>query len=142
MDQADMDLVSGVESRLAKLTEERDALASKLDSAHAAMQDMADAAQSRIKELETRLDKIVAAARSLLAESNIENCPQCEAGSWGAWKDLSALLVERQSTEKVRLLDDGFGNMWYMCKRADCGLEVVRPGKVQCGRCEKVPIAV
>lgn len=30
MDQVDMDLVSGVESRLAKLTEERDALASKL----------------------------------------------------------------------------------------------------------------
>lgn len=28
-------------------------------------------------------------------------------------------------------LDDGFGNQWPKCK-ADCRLEIVRPGKVQC----------
>ena len=30
-------------------------------------------------------------------------------------------------------LDDGFGNEWLTCG-ADCGLEVVRPGQVQCTR--------
>ena len=28
-------------------------------------------------------------------------------------------------------LDDGFGNVWVLCK-PDCRLEIVRPGKVQC----------
>jgi len=28
-------------------------------------------------------------------------------------------------------IDDGFGNVWVLCK-PDCRLEVVRPGKVQC----------
>jgi len=28
-------------------------------------------------------------------------------------------------------VEDGFGNCWFRCK-ADCGLEVMRPGKVQC----------
>jgi hypothetical protein len=27
---------------------------------------------------------------------------------------------------------DGFGNVWNKCLRADCSLQVVRPGKVQC----------
>ena len=31
-----------------------------------------------------------------------------------------------------RTVEDGFGGEWIMCERADCGLEVVRPGKVQC----------
>lgn len=31
-----------------------------------------------------------------------------------------------------RTLDDGFGNIWHKCERSDCGMEVVRPGKVQC----------
>jgi len=30
------------------------------------------------------------------------------------------------------MLDDGFGNCWEKCNKEDCGLEVVRPGKVQC----------
>lgn len=33
------------------------------------------------------------------------------------------------------LLADGHGNEWSRCDRADCGLEIVRPGKVQC-RCD------
>lgn len=33
-------------------------------------------------------------------------------------------------TEDV--LDDGFGNQWHKCEKPDCGLEIVRPGKVQC----------
>ena len=28
-------------------------------------------------------------------------------------------------------IEDGFGNCWAKCKE-DCGLEIVRPGKVQC----------
>jgi hypothetical protein len=35
-----------------------------------------------------------------------------------------------------RLLDDGFGNVWEKCDHEDCALEIVRPGKVQCERCE------
>lgn len=31
------------------------------------------------------------------------------------------------------VLDDGFGNIWYRC-RPVCGMEIVRPGKVQCTR--------
>lgn len=34
-------------------------------------------------------------------------------------------------------LDDGFGNVWAKCDRADCQLQIVRPGKVQCSRCEE-----
>lgn len=40
--------------------------------------------------------------------------------------DLAATLDERCS------LNDGFGNEWDLCDRRDCGLEIVRPGKVQC----------
>jgi hypothetical protein len=29
-------------------------------------------------------------------------------------------------------ISDGFGNEWSLCDRQPCGLEVVRPGKVQC----------
>ncbi len=42
-----------------------------------------------------------------------------------------AAVVERRA-----LLDDGFGNQWKKCERSDCGLEIVRPGKVQCGVCD------
>jgi len=35
------------------------------------------------------------------------------------------------SNDKPEMLDDGFGNQWPMC-RADCALQIVRPGKVQC----------
>ena len=35
-------------------------------------------------------------------------------------------------TDANRAIDDGFGNSWGLCERPDCGLEVVRPGKVQC----------
>ena len=30
------------------------------------------------------------------------------------------------------VVDDSFGNAWDKCERFDCGLHVVRPGKVQC----------
>jgi hypothetical protein len=32
-------------------------------------------------------------------------------------------------------LDDGFGNVWFKCSDRECGLEIVRPGKVQCELC-------
>ena len=31
-----------------------------------------------------------------------------------------------------RTVEDGFGNVWSLCDRPNCALEVVRPGKVQC----------
>jgi len=35
------------------------------------------------------------------------------------------------------LLDDGFGNVWHKCEPYDqCAMEIVRPGKVQCERCQ------
>ncbi len=33
-------------------------------------------------------------------------------------------------------LDDGFGMQVDKCGRADCDLQIVRPGKIQCGRCD------
>lgn len=36
----------------------------------------------------------------------------------------------------MKILDDGFGNTWTTCEMDDCGLEIVRPGKVQCERCQ------
>jgi hypothetical protein len=30
------------------------------------------------------------------------------------------------------IVEDGFGGEWSLCDRINCGLEVVRPGKVQC----------
>jgi hypothetical protein len=35
-----------------------------------------------------------------------------------------------------RFIEDGFGGRWPKCEKPDCQLEVVRPGKVQCGDCE------
>jgi len=32
-------------------------------------------------------------------------------------------------------IDDGFGNVWELCG-PDCELEIVRPGKVQCGKAD------
>ncbi len=34
-------------------------------------------------------------------------------------------------------IDDGFGNEWPLCDKTDCRLQVVRPGKVECQRCDK-----
>lgn len=34
--------------------------------------------------------------------------------------------------EDEMILDDGFGNQWEKCGHT-CALEIVRPGKVQCG---------
>jgi hypothetical protein len=36
-----------------------------------------------------------------------------------------------------KTITDGFGNEWPLCKRKDCGLSVVRPGKVQCDLCDE-----
>jgi hypothetical protein len=29
-------------------------------------------------------------------------------------------------------MGDGHGNAWAICDRVNCGIELVRPGKVQC----------
>lgn len=35
-------------------------------------------------------------------------------------------------------LADGFGNCWVKCDlKSKCELEIVRPGKVQCNRCDE-----
>ena len=44
------------------------------------------------------------------------------------------MTKERMETVEVppdMILDDGFGNRWVKCHQ-HCGLEIVRPGKVQC----------
>lgn len=38
---------------------------------------------------------------------------------------------KRVREQGAEFLDDGFGNRWVKCK-GRCGLEIVRPGKVQC----------
>jgi hypothetical protein len=38
---------------------------------------------------------------------------------------------KRIAAQGGRILDDGFGNQWVKCE-GRCGLEIVRPGKVQC----------
>lgn len=38
----------------------------------------------------------------------------------------------RAVASEPRTVEDGFGNRWYKCDLADCSLQVVRPGKVQC----------
>jgi hypothetical protein len=37
---------------------------------------------------------------------------------------------------RKKTIEDGFGNEWSLCGRKDCGLHVVRPGKVQCNLCD------
>ena len=44
-------------------------------------------------------------------------------------------MKEHMETVELRpdqILDDGFGNRWAKCLGRVCGLEIVRPGKVQC----------
>jgi len=36
----------------------------------------------------------------------------------------------------AQILDDGFGNQWVKCGR-DCEMQIVRPGKVQCSKCDR-----
>lgn len=35
-------------------------------------------------------------------------------------------------SDEQETVEDGFGGIWKMCDRVNCGLQVVRPGKVQC----------
>ena len=44
--------------------------------------------------------------------------------------------TDENSLPSKGLLDDGFGNVWEKCAFDDCALEIVRPGKVQCERCQ------
>lgn len=47
--------------------------------------------------------------------------------TWGRQQNTAV----HDSAEIMDEIDDGFGNVWVLCK-PDCRLEVVRPGKVQC----------
>lgn len=47
--------------------------------------------------------------------------------------DLNAYWQNYDSIfRRPKAIDDGFGGEWHCCKRPDCGLHVVRAGKVQC----------
>lgn len=54
------------------------------------------------------------------------------------WSNYDAIFKKRKCTcgfAKHCLNDsvcDGFGSVWPKCKKPNCGLNVVRPGKVQC----------
>ena len=47
------------------------------------------------------------------------------------------MTQENTAPDKGAFLDDGFGNVWNLCGPR-CGLEIVRPGKVQCHVCESI----
>lgn len=38
--------------------------------------------------------------------------------------------------KRSETVEDGFGGVWLRCHYSDCDLSVVRPGKVQCSRCD------
>ena len=43
--------------------------------------------------------------------------------------------ISFMSEQDFGTIEDGFGSCWARCKE-DCGLVVVRPGKVQCDECD------
>lgn len=45
-------------------------------------------------------------------------------------------MDENKAPVSGAVLDDGFGNQWTKCG-PDCCLEIVRPGKVQCSKCDE-----
>lgn len=42
-----------------------------------------------------------------------------------------------QEATDFGVLDDGFGNAWLLCSK-DCELQIVRPGKAQCDKCDRL----
>lgn len=52
---------------------------------------------------------------------------------------MSPSLWTCKPAQPEREISDGCGSTWLKCERANCGLEVVRPGKVQCDVCESMP---
>ncbi len=38
---------------------------------------------------------------------------------------------------RKRTISDDCGSEWSLCEQKDCGLHVVRPGKVQCNLCDE-----
>ena len=48
--------------------------------------------------------------------------------------------MKKVNSNDPNKLDDSFGNVWFKCELgADCGLEIVRPGKTQCW-CDSIEI--
>ena len=45
---------------------------------------------------------------------------------------MQAAEGEQNSNVSAGSIEDGFGSCWAKCDKPDCGLQVVRPGKVQC----------
>jgi hypothetical protein len=56
---------------------------------------------------------------------NNENVPEPEVNPWN----------EKQDSHCDSTISDGFGNQWVAECRCGGDMEIVRPGKVQCGRC-------
>lgn len=54
------------------------------------------------------------------------------AGTNSVGKIIAIIEAARGVPDDRPTISDGFGNEWVLCGREDCGLEVVRPGKVQC----------
>lgn len=52
-------------------------------------------------------------------------CAACSGSTW-----------HRDGCRFEDTISDGFGSEWAKCRRPDCGLHVVRPGKAQCD-CEE-----
>lgn len=52
-------------------------------------------------------------------------CAACSGSTW-----------HRDGCRFEDTISDGFGSEWAKCRRPDCGLHVVRPGKARCD-CEE-----
>lgn len=60
------------------------------------------------------------------------NEPPSDSPIYLTWEEQQAARAGIEPPSDGRTVDDTFGNVWHLCDRANCGLEVVRPGKVQC----------
>lgn len=45
--------------------------------------------------------------------------------------------ASRRKDARAKLIEDGLGMQASKCARTDCGLHVVRPGKIACYECPK-----
>lgn len=55
---------------------------------------------------------------------------------WFAVEHRGHVDLIQQDDRLDRSIDDGFGSVWPLCEREDCGLHVVRPGCAQCQRAD------
>lgn len=63
----------------------------------------------------------------LAYESDLQECHE-----YAMYYEAEMERIHAEMVKETATVSDGFGGIWAKCG-ADCTLEVVRPGKVQCG---------